>query len=51
MTKVLITGGAGYIEPCRKSPWEENYDIIVYDNLSTGHKDSILYGELVKVIY
>jgi len=49
MTKVLITGGAGYIgSHVVKALGEENYDIIVYDNFSTGHEDSLLYGELVR---
>ena len=50
MIKVLITGGAGYIgSHVVKLLGEKNkYDILVYDNLSTGHKWAVLYGKLVK---
>ena len=47
--KILVTGGAGYIGSHMVSALGEkrDYDIVVYDNLSTGHKDSLLYGRLV----
>jgi UDP-glucose 4-epimerase len=47
--KVLVTGGAGYIgsHMVRTLGEKGSYDIIVYDNLSTGHKDSLLCGRLV----
>ena len=49
MTKVLITGGAGYIgSHTVKKLGEAGYEIVVYDNLSTGAADAILYGELVQ---
>ncbi len=49
MTKrVLVTGGAGYIgSHVVKALGEKGYDILIYDNLSTGHSDLVLYGELV----
>ena len=43
-----MTGGAGYIgSHVVKALGEKGYDIKVYDNLSTGHKDLVLYGDLV----
>jgi UDP-glucose 4-epimerase len=45
--KILVTGGAGYIgSHVVKSLWGAGHDILVYDNLSTGHAWAVLYGEL-----
>jgi len=47
--KILVTGGAGYIGShmvCALG--EKGHDIVVYDNLSTGHRDSVLFGRLVE---
>ncbi len=45
--KVLITGGAGYIgSHVINLLGQRNHDIHIVDNLSTGRKDSILYGQL-----
>ena len=47
--KIFITGGAGYIgSHCVKVLGKAGHDILVYDNLSTGHEWAILYGRLVK---
>ena len=47
--KVLVTGGAGYIgSHVVKLLGEMGFDILVYDNLSTGHEWAVLYGKLVK---
>lgn len=47
--KILVTGGAGYIgSHVVKALGESGYDVIVYDNLSTGFKEAVLYGELVE---
>ena len=46
--KILITGGAGYIGyHVVKALGQLGHDIIVYDNLSTGHKEAVTYGNLV----
>lgn len=40
--KILITGGAGYIgSHMVKIALDKKYDVVVVDNLSTGHKESI----------
>lgn len=47
--KILVTGGAGYIgSHVVKQLGEAGYDVVVYDNLSTGNKNAVLYGELVE---
>jgi UDP-glucose 4-epimerase len=46
--KILVTGGAGYIgSHTIKQLGEAGYDIVVYDNLSTGNSKNITYGKLV----
>lgn len=46
--KVLVTGGAGYIgSHVVQQLGEAGYDIVVYDNCSTGFPNSILYGDLI----
>jgi len=43
--KILLTGGAGYIgSHVLNKLGQEGHDIVVLDNLSTGRKESILYG-------
>jgi len=46
--KIFVTGGAGYIG-CHavKMLGDCGYDLLVYDNLSNGHRESVLYGNLV----
>lgn len=48
--KLLITGGAGYIGShfVKQLGDFTNYDILVLDNLSTGFKESVLYGKFIK---
>ncbi len=49
MKKVLVVGGAGYIgSHTVKSLAKKSYEIVVYDNLSTGHKEAVKYGRLIK---
>jgi UDP-glucose 4-epimerase len=46
--KILVTGGAGYIgSHVVKALGERGYDILVFDNLSSGHRESVLFGDLV----
>ncbi|MBU6185700.1 MAG: UDP-glucose 4-epimerase GalE [Cyanobacteria bacterium REEB444] len=46
--KVLLTGGAGYIgSHVGLYLAEAGYDVIVFDNCSTGTPESVLFGELV----
>ena len=38
MGKILVTGGAGYIgSHCALALLEQDFDIVIFDNLSTGH--------------
>ena len=46
--KILITGGAGYIgSHVVKALGLLKHDLTIYDDLSTGHKEAVTYGELV----
>jgi UDP-glucose 4-epimerase len=46
---IFVTGGAGYIgSHIVKAQGEAGHDVLVYDNLSTGHEWAVLYGKLVK---
>lgn len=45
--QILVTGGAGYIgSHTIKQLGEAGYEIVVYDNLSTGIASNITYGQL-----
>lgn len=45
--KILVTGGAGYIgSHVVKALGEQGYEVAVYDNLSTGNRWAVLFGEL-----
>lgn len=47
--KILVTGGAGYIgSHVVKALGKKGYDIIVYDNLSTGNRDAVKSGKLIE---
>lgn len=40
--KVLVTGGAGYIGSIQtKLLLDQGYDVVVYDNLNTGHREMV----------
>ena len=46
--KILVTGGAGYIgSHIVKELGRKGFEIVVYDNLSTGNKEAVTFGELV----
>jgi UDP-glucose 4-epimerase len=46
--RIAVTGGAGYIgSHVVAALGEAGFDILVYDNLSTGHSDAVLSGRLV----
>jgi UDP-glucose 4-epimerase len=47
--KVLVLGGAGYIgsHMCKYLS-QHDHDVIVFDNLSTGHAEAVKWGELVE---
>lgn len=46
--RIFVTGGAGYIgSHVVKALGEAGYEVLVYDNLSTGNRWAVLYGNLV----
>jgi len=47
--KIFVTGGAGYIgSHVVKLLGQMGHDILVYDNLSTGHEWAVLFGTLIR---
>lgn len=49
MKKIFVTGGAGYIgSHVVKALGERGFEVLTYDNLSTGHAEAVLCGELVE---
>jgi UDP-glucose 4-epimerase len=48
MTKVLVTGGAGYIgSHTTKELLKQGFEVVVFDNLSSGSKEFVLGGGLI----
>jgi UDP-glucose 4-epimerase len=44
--KILVTGGCGYIgSHVVRHLTEAGHNVVVYDNISTGFRDALLYGE------
>lgn len=47
--KIFITGGAGYIgSHVSLALGEAGHELLIYDNLSTGHTWAVRYGELIR---
>jgi UDP-glucose 4-epimerase len=45
--RIFVTGGAGYIgSHVVKALGQKGHDVLVYDNLSTGNRWAVLYGDL-----
>lgn len=48
MKKVLVTGGAGYIgSHTTKELLKQGFEVVVFDNLSSGNKEFVLAGGLI----
>ena len=47
--RILVTGGAGYIGShlVKQLGEQSSHQIVVLDNLSSGHSEAVLYGELL----
>lgn len=49
MKTVFVTGGAGYVgSHCCKAFAEAGWNVVVYDNLSTGWREMVRWGELIE---
>ena len=49
MSRILVMGGAGYIgSHMMKALTKVGHQAVAFDNLSTGHADAVIYGELVE---
>jgi UDP-arabinose 4-epimerase len=49
MSRILVTGGAGYIgSHCCKALAEAGLEPVVFDDLSTGHREAVRWGPLIE---
>lgn len=49
MTTLFVTGGAGYVgSHCCKAFAEAGWEVVVFDNLSRGHRELVRYGQLIE---
>ena len=49
MARILVVGGAGFIgSHMMKTLVKAGHDAVAFDNLSTGHADAVIYGDLVE---
>lgn len=49
MTKILVIGGAGYIgSHCCKALAAAGFELFVYDDLSTGHREFVRWGRMIE---
>jgi UDP-glucose-4-epimerase GalE len=49
MTRILVTGGAGYIgSHCCKALAEAGFEPVVFDNFSTGHREAVRWGSVIE---
>ncbi len=49
MTRVLVTGGAGYVgSHCCKALAEAGFEPVVFDNFVMGHENAVRFGPLIK---
>ena len=49
MSRILVVGGAGYIgSHMMKALARAGHEPVAFDNLSTGHADAVICGELVE---
>ena len=48
--RILVTGGAGYVgSVCVAGLREEGHEVLVYDNLSTGHREAVPEGVRLEI--
>ena len=49
MSRILVTGGAGYIgSHCCKALAAAGFEPVVFDNLATGHREAVRWGPLIE---
>ncbi len=47
--RIFVAGGAGYIgSHCCKALAKAGFELVVYDNLSTGHREFVKWGPLIE---